>query len=297
MMEKMNIYQKSTPFSLDCEDIFNEPQNQRSLIFPLACCLSAVAFLLVPADRQTLGEMLVGNVLNHIYPHAHHAPTPYPVEKPRPLYPPIKNNPNDMLVNKIIQYMMRQRYKIFLGEGQYNIVYIEGMNLDGSLNENAPNHFNDLRLIIEIIDGMPRIVNKWEATTEPGIYYTQNPQDENGAFRIKPGQYTAWEIGYHWGNFGETQEGLVQIQPISGYRDFYMNYTREGQVYTGLYDINQHHANDSYYENIGYYGAGCLVGRTAFGHAEFMEILKSDVRYQKDPYFVFTTTVILAESL
>lgn len=296
-MEPIDIKPNNPSFSLFHQDIFRESENRQSLILPLACCLSAVAFLLVPADRETLGEILMGRLLNKINPHTLKVNSPDPIEKISPFSFQIKDNPNDILANKILRYMMRQKYEIFTGKKNYNIVYIEGMNLDENVNKNAPNNFNDLRLIIEVIDGQPRIVKKWEATTEPGTYYTENPPHEMGAFRIKPGQYTAWEVGYHWGNFGETQEGLVQVKPISGNRDFYKQYKREGKLYTGLYDINQHHANNSSFDDIGYYGAGCLVGRTAAGHEEFMDIVKSDIRYQKNPGFIFTTTIILANSL
>ena len=80
-------------------------------------------------------------------------------------------------------------YEIFQGANQYNIVYVEGMNSDGSLNQDIPNQFNDLRLVIEILEGKPKIVGgPWEATSEPGKKYTVNPLNKKGAARIKFGQ-------------------------------------------------------------------------------------------------------------
>ena len=67
-------------------------------------------------------------------------------------------------------------YEIFQGSGQYNIVYVEGMYPDGSVNQDLPNQFNDIRLVIEILNGKPKIVGgPWEATSEPGKKYTIRP--------------------------------------------------------------------------------------------------------------------------
>lgn len=79
------------------------------------------------------------------------------------------------LVDRIIKYMLALNYKVFTGQRQYNIVYVEGMNIDGSLNADPPNCFNDRRLIIQVLDGKPKVIGNWEATTEPGSYYTDRP--------------------------------------------------------------------------------------------------------------------------
>ena len=296
-MKKSAKFTKNTSCIVDERDIFDEPENRRSLTIPLAFCLSAISFLLLPTNNMTLGESLINKAFNEFPNSILDASASYAVNVVNQPTSAIKTNRKTSLAERVIRYMISQGYQVFIGKGNYNIVYIEGMNLDGKPNKNEPNKFNDLRLAIEVIDGKPRIVKKWEATTEPEIYYTDRPQDVMGAFRIKPGQYTAWEIGYHWGNGGDAQEALVQTKPISGYRDLYKTYKREGKIYTGLYDINQHHGNNLPLDDIGFYGAGCLVGRTSAGHQEFLELLKSDIRYKKNPNFVFTTTLILANSL
>lgn len=294
-MRKSAIQPESLPALLTYPTILDEQENRRRLALPLAIFLSAITFLLLPLNQQTLGESLVKRFLSNL---PDNSLTAEPAYIPVTRVLPAKLSPDAPLANKIVYFMKRQGYQVFEGERRYNIVYIEGMNLDGVPNANEPNQFNDLRLVIEVIHGKPRIVNQWEATTEPGIYYTEYPQDYDGAFRVKPGQYTAWEVGYHWGNgWGTAHEGLIQVKPISGYRDGRKVYQREGKVYTGLYDISQHHGNDEPYDDIGYYGAGCLVGRSIIGHEEFMDIVKNDIRYEQNPAFLFTTTVILADSL
>jgi hypothetical protein len=77
------------------------------------------------------------------------------------------------LAASLIKYMTEMNYSISIGDKKYNIVYVEGMNIDGTLNSDAPNHFNDLRLVIEIPDAdkIPVIRGKWEGTTEPALPY------------------------------------------------------------------------------------------------------------------------------
>ena len=79
--------------------------------------------------------------------------------------PPLKLG-ND-LASRIIKYMQLKKYEIFQGVREYNIVYIEGMNADGTLNNDPPNYFNDRRMVLQILDGVPAIIGNWEATTEP----------------------------------------------------------------------------------------------------------------------------------
>ncbi|MCA1995431.1 MAG: peptidoglycan-binding protein [Coleofasciculus sp. S288] len=150
----------------------------------------------------------------------------------------------DDLASRIIKYMQLKKYQIFQGIRQYNIVYVEGMNADGSLNNDAPNHFNDRRMVIQIVDGVPAIVGNWEGTTEPGSKYTYKPisdyAQKYGAARIKFGQYKAWKVGIH--GTSEKHEALVQIGgEITVHRDCNKDFQRVGdKLDTGYFAINQH---------------------------------------------------------
>lgn len=197
---------------------------------------------------------------------------------------------------RIIDYMRHKKYAVFTGAKAYNIVYIEGINADGSLNCDAPNCFNDRRLVIEIVGLSPKIVGSWEATNEPGTYYTQHPMNPKGAARIAFGQYAAWSVGTH--GRSEPHEALVQVAPIKVCRDLNKDGIRIGDTMDwGLFGCNQHHGYDLPYSNIGKASAGCLVGRTRSGHRDFMALIKTDVRYQRDRSFLFTTTVIAGDDL
>ena len=205
------------------------------------------------------------------------------------------SNPND-LASRIIRYMRAKKYQVFQGSRYYNIVYIEGINDDGTLNDDVPNVFNDLRTVIEIVDNNPVIKASYIATTEPGTYYTYNPLNPLGAARIKFGQYQAWRVGTH-GN-SEPHEALVQSSPVTVCRDFNKDFIRTGdKLDTGNFGINQHWGYDAPIDNIYNVSAGCLVGRRRDSHRKFMAIAKSDVRYCANKNYEFYTTVIAGDDL
>ncbi|HEY9601916.1 MAG TPA: hypothetical protein V6C85_09920, partial [Allocoleopsis sp.] len=219
-------------------------------------------------------------------------PTPAitPVQPPAP--PAAKPLP---LAEGIIAYCQEEGYQIDRGVGEKNIIYVEGMYPDGRLNDDAFNAWNDTRMVIEFFDGVPKIIGKWEATTEPGRYYTMNPMNINGAARIKFGQYKAWIVGTHL----NSHEALVQLGgPVTVYRDLNKDGMRTGdRIDTGQFGVNQHWGGDSPQDDIGRWSAGCLVGRTKDGHREFMKIIKSDPRYLKSKAYVFSSIVIPGDDL
>lgn len=191
--------------------------------------------------------------------------------------------------------MAFKKYDISTGSRQYNIIYVEGLNADGTLNPDKPNEFNDRRLVIEIKEA-PQIVGNWEATTEPGDYYTIHPMNTKGAARIAFGQYKAWQVGFH--GHHDTHEALIQVEPISVYRDYNKDYKRTGDFLdTGLFGVNQHWGYDMPVTKVYNASAGCLVGRSRDSHRAFMKLVKSDLRYVVKKGFIFTTTIIPGDQL
>jgi peptidoglycan hydrolase-like protein with peptidoglycan-binding domain len=198
--------------------------------------------------------------------------------------------------SRIISYMKSNGYEIAKGTREYNIVYVEGIDADGTVNRDAPNYFNDRRFVIQILDRKPKIIGNWEATTEPGFHYTYKPMNPKGAARIKFGQYKAWRIGRH--GTSEPHEALIQVAPVTVHRDFNRDMIRTGdRLDTGYFGINQHWGYDLPRNNIYFASAGCLVGRTRQGHREFMELIKQDNRYQLNKRYTFVSTIIPGDGL
>jgi hypothetical protein len=201
------------------------------------------------------------------------------------------------LASCIIKYMQLKQYQIFQGIRHYNIVYVEGMDADGELNSDAPNHFNDLCLIIQIVENIPSIAGRWQGTTEPGSHYTYRPMNAKGAARIKFGQYKAWQVGYH--GTSDRHEALVQTGgEVTVHRDFNKDFKRTNdKLDTGFFGINQHWGYDLPQNNVYNGSAGCLLRRTREGHREFMRLIKQDKRYQLNSSYIFYTTIIPGNEL
>jgi hypothetical protein len=200
------------------------------------------------------------------------------------------------LASRIVKYMLAKKYKVFTDSQYYNIVYVEGMNPNGKLNNDAPNHFNDIRTVIAFEQGVPKILGVWEATTEPGSKYTYQPMNPKGAARIHFGQYKAWCVGMH--GVSNAHEALVQVAPVTVWRDLNKDFIRPGdKAETGLFGINQHWGYDYPKNDIRGASAGCLVGRTTQGHREFMALVKRDKRYLTSNRYVFNSTIIAGNDL
>ena len=142
------------------------------------------------------------------------------------------------LAHLVVAAMERKGYQVDRGPGELNIVYVEGMNSDGTPNADEANKWNDLRLLIRFEGGAPKIVGEWAATTEPGRYYTDHPVNPLGAARIEFGQYKAWQVGIHH----ESHEALVQTGgEVTVCRDLNKDGQRTGDKrQTGEFGINQH---------------------------------------------------------
>lgn len=200
------------------------------------------------------------------------------------------------LASRIIKYMQRKGYQIATKPQEYNIVYVEGIDTNGRLNRDDPNQFNDRRLVIQFLEGKPSIIGNWEATTEPGYYYTHKPMNPKGAARIAFGQYKAWRVGMH--GYSDRHEALVQVGKVKVHRDANRDMIRTGDlIEEGFFAINQHWGYDMPRRNIRLASAGCLVGRTRQGHREFMKLIKQDRRYQLNNHYLFLTAIIPGDDL
>jgi hypothetical protein len=203
----------------------------------------------------------------------------------------------DSLAGRIVRAVQAAGHWLARHPDCINIVYVEGMDADGSANTDAPNVFNDLRLVFRVNRaGNPDLIEIWEATTEPGKHYTLIEKlDPRGAARIAFGQYKAWSVGTHMAGRPSAHEALVQTAPIRVFRDLNADFERTGDArFEGLFGVNQHWGFDLPKADIGRASAGCLVGRTKAGHRAFMTLCKGDPRYTTNHSYRFLTAVLPA---
>jgi len=206
------------------------------------------------------------------------------------------------LLNKIIQYYNLNSYNIDRNPGEINICYIEGINADGSLNNDAWDRWNDRRIIFTYdADGIPDILINHQATSEPGRRptFSLRALRRGGVFRIAFGQYQrCWVMGYHQGKPGHP--ALVQAPGASiwGHRDKNRDGFRTGDLIDRGTGINQHGTMPGFAGKlIEMWSEGCLVGRHWQQHLQFIAVCKSDTRYLLDEGYRFTTTIIPGNEL
>jgi hypothetical protein len=201
--------------------------------------------------------------------------------------------PGNDFAGRIVKALQKRGDWICRHPACFNIVYVEGANPDGTKNDNKPNEFNDVRILLQTDkNGTCKIVKAWEGTTEPGRQFTMNPLDPKGAARIAFGQYKAWSVGTHHPGQKGAHAALVQVEDIHIFRDLNKDFKREGdKEFTGVFAINQHWGYDAPKNDLKNTSAGCLVGRTKDGHREFMKLVKSDPRFKANNGYRFMTSV------
>ncbi len=185
--------------------------------------------------------------------------------------------------SRIVKYMQLRNFWFSKLPGFLNIVYVEGVNQNGSLNNDEFNKFNDRRIVFTIEDGVPTIQFNVLATTEPGRFFTENPLNPAGAARIAFGQYKAWRVGTHKRGTSTAHEALVQVNDVAVHRDLNKDGKRTGDkifVSSG-FGVNQHSGHNVDPNNIGKASAGCLVSQSNDDHKEFMRFVKTDPRFKK----------------
>lgn len=194
------------------------------------------------------------------------------------------------LIDRVVACYRERDYPLFTKPGEKNLVGIEGMNKDGTYNNDAPNVFNDLIGVFHFnSDGSAEWDCLYTATTEPGRYYTVVRPNSQGAARLALGPHRSWIIGLHKNQY----EALCQWGGnVKVYRDKNKDYSREGDRATvGGYGINIHHGGNAPVNDIGRYSAGCQVVRSIQEFQNFMRIVKADPR-RKQKGFVYTYTLL-----
>jgi len=142
-------------------------------------------------------------------------------------------------------------------------------------NERKSDNFDDCQIVIGFTSGGVPIVNMYDVTVDPGKDSLINPINGKGTAIVVPGQYlSAWAWGLHKGKY----EALVQVNPISVYRDANKNDVLDmiaTTIQTGLFGINCHRASQwSILEKVGLYSAGCTVHKDPKAFEEFKAFVK-----------------------
>ena len=122
--------------------------------------------------------------------------------------------PSSDLAGRIASAMAASNYSLCRHPDCVNLVYVEGLDLDGSPNSDSPNVFNDLRVVLKVAAGTVQIVDAWDATTEPGRYYTEIKKlYPDWAARIGFGQLQSLVCRHAHEESGERSRGARADRP------------------------------------------------------------------------------------
>jgi len=129
-------------------------------------------------------------------------------------------------------------------------------------------------------------------TTNPGVYWLNNPMNKLGTAVLKPGQWVdCWSLGFHQQK--SDHKALVQTGKVTVYRDsnkddlYQLN---ESKVDSGLFGINIHGASKSGSTlKVSKYSAGCQVFSTWSHKEEIMDICE---KYKTVTKNKFTYTLL-----
>jgi len=191
--------------------------------------------------------------------------TKRPARKPKAAQPPT--------FEQLEQAVIAHGYQWF-DRGDYNLNLVGIRTADSNANT-----FNDWFCAAFYTDGQPHLF-AWRCTTDPGLFYLENPLNVAGTAVVMPGQYSGlWTMGMHQGKYS----ALVQVGPVTVCRDNNRDgvVDTDGDRQTGLFGINCHRAAQALPSHqVDKWSAGCQVLANPLDFALLMSLCRlSAIRY------------------
>ena len=167
---------------------------------------------------------------------------------------------------ELLQYVAGLGYAVF-ESGLYNLNIIGVRTPD----DNA-NTFND-RLYVVYRDEWGWLTRSWDITTDPGMYWRENPGNVDGTAILVPGQYRgAYKLGKHRGKYPAlVQTGAAVRVWRDNNRDQILD---QGKAHDGYFGINIHRASKRGSETVDKWSAGCQVFGDPDDYECFMDIVE-----------------------
>ena len=162
--------------------------------------------------------------------------------------------------------LKKKGYKIFLRPFELNIIGVRSDSV-------RPNSFDDAIYVFYNNSEGKSLEHKFEATTDPGTYWLQNPMNPQGTAILKEGQYlNTYALGLHRGKY----MALVQKRTVTVMRDYDRNAVLDfmnGKEDKGLFGINIHRASESgTTKSVDQFSAGCQVFASSTDFILFMSL-------------------------
>jgi hypothetical protein len=159
----------------------------------------------------------------------------------------------------------------------------------------ASNKFDDALGVLYRDGGNTWCVEFYTATTDPGLYWLENPSNVDGTAILVAGQHVdSHRIGLHKGQY----RALVQNKPLPVYRDSNKDDTYDmdpNTVEEGIFGINIHRASPTHESTIvDKWSAGCQVLANPTEFDRLMELVDQHAQAHGN---VFTYTLFNEEDV
>ena len=182
---------------------------------------------------------------------------------------------------KILDYVASLDYAVF-EDGDWNLNIIGVRKRHGE-----PNKYDDTIDVCYKKNGLWQ-EERFPVTTDPGLYWLNNPGRVEGTAILCPGQYRgAWRIGKHRGKY----DALVQVKAVRVFRDSnkdnFFN-MEPNTVREGLYGINIHRSGRGTTQNVNKYSAGCQVFSDFSDFNAFMYLCEKQIDERGWKNFTYT---------
>jgi hypothetical protein len=188
-------------------------------------------------------------------------------------------NWENITIDRLVRAYNNKNYKLTYGIYQSNIFGIRA-------NSGATNKFDDIIGILRMNNGGVRETLLCNATTDPGIYFLENPMNVKGTAILIPGQYLcSHKVGLHKGNY----RALVQCGKLRVWRDNDKDgeYDQTMPQDSNNDGINIHHAGiDS--SIINKWSAGCQVVAKISEFDSFMSQIDDHLYNKWSEFFDYT---------
>jgi len=181
------------------------------------------------------------------------------------------------VLKDIYKSSLEKKGHTFFESGAYNINIIGVRST-----EQIPNKFNDSLIVLYKRANKEWVADTHKITTDPGVYWLNNPMNVAGTAILVPGQYRGvYKIDGH----GQTKyEALCQrAGTVKVYRDNNKDEVHDMEPSTiteGYYGINIHRASKSreITEDIDKWSAGCQVFKSNADFSGFMTIVNTSAK-------------------
>lgn len=187
----------------------------------------------------------------------------------------------------ISEALKNKNYVIFNKEYNINIVGVRTTEL-----QLQSNQFNDWICIFHRRNSGVVAFYGFQATTDPGIFWRQNPGNARGVGFLVPGQYRGmWKLGFHQGKY----EAFVQESPVKLYRDNNKDAILDidpKNIDVGLFGVNGHRAkDDGASQRVDKWSAACQVWADSDDFAFALKLAKKQIETGYGDKFTYTLLV------